>query len=109
MKPFDWVEKRVRVYATLNGSIAETKGTVTRMRPDGMFYVNLDGRRGEIVAHPKQCRLLVKKERRRVWVNGNSCLPGDPKQVATGSEYIDMHGVKSLKTDCVEFIEVKKK
>lgn len=60
---------RVKVYATINGTIAETSGEVTRMRPDGMLYVNLRGRRGEIVAHPKQCRRLIpRKKRREIWL-----------------------------------------
>lgn len=60
---------RVRVYATLNSAVAETAGVVTRLRTaDGMLYVNLDGRRGEIVAHPMQCRRLIKKQRMRLWV-----------------------------------------
>lgn len=97
---------RVKVYATLNGSVAETKGTFTRFRPDGMMYVNLDGRRGEIVAHPKQCRRLVKKQRRRVWIREsvlNEYFQGGDKwsDVAISGE--------RLEEDDVEFIEARKK
>lgn len=91
---------RVRVYATLNGAVAETKGSVTRIRTtDGMLYVNLDGRRGEIVAHPMQCRKLVKKERRRIWLM---------------KSHIEMRAYWTLTLpekpdDYIEFVEARRK
>lgn len=85
-RKYQWVEKRVKVYATLNGSIAESKGTVTRMRPDGMFYVNLDGRRGEIVAHPKQCRRLRPKKRESYSIH------------AVDLERVNLHGFSNTVT-----------
>lgn len=48
-KPFQ-VGDKIKVFATLNGHIAETPGEIVRFRPDGMLYVNLRGRQGEIVA-----------------------------------------------------------
>ena len=60
------LHSRVRVFATLNGVKAETGGEVTGVRlSDGMLFVLLDSGQ-QIVAHPKQCRLLRKKARRRI-------------------------------------------
>lgn len=72
------VNQRVRVYATLCGVVAETKGAVIAIREDGMLHVRLDGpEKKVIVAHPKQCRKLNRRERRRVWISqfqwANSC------------------------------------
>lgn len=50
---------RVRVYATLNGIMAESSGEVIDHRSDGMLFVELDKDTRGIVAHPKQCRKLV--------------------------------------------------
>lgn len=44
--------------------------------------------------HPKQCRILKKKERRRVWIgDGEVCHRAHPHQERT----------------CLEFIEVRRK
>lgn len=106
-KPFE-VDERVRVYATLNGAIAETKGTVARKRPDEMLFVNLDGRRGEIVAHPKQCRRLVKKFRRRIYVPINAEVM-DMVSFSSFWKFLEMMPAESERHEFIEFVEVKKK
>ncbi len=60
------MNKRVKVYATLNSVVAETKGTILQTREDGIFLVELDRKDGEVSnyriwAHPKQCRVLKPK------------------------------------------------
>ncbi len=71
---------RVRVYATLFGVKAESKGKVIEIREDGALRVSLDrearcGKRTYprlIWAHPKQCRKLKRKpgkRLRRVWLS----------------------------------------
>lgn len=53
---------RVKVYATLNGALAETKGTVIE-KPSSRLRVELEEvRLWHIWAHPKQCRKLRKKK-----------------------------------------------
>jgi hypothetical protein len=83
------INQRVRVYATLGGVVAETKGTVTALRDDGMLIVRLDAPHGRaIVAHPKQCRKLKwPVEYRGVWAEKGSqivfvphCSFGDLKR-----------------------------
>lgn len=54
--------QRLKVYATLNGTKAETIGIYVGTRKDGMILVDLVIKTiRPIVAHPKQCRKLVKK------------------------------------------------
>lgn len=62
----------VKVYATLNGVVAETRGVIEGKRIDGMLLVDFGSQyKGLCAAHPKQCRKLVKKPRRRVWIHLN--------------------------------------
>lgn len=60
-KPFK-KKNRVKVYATLCGQVAESPGTITGIREDGMLFVDVETVEiRNIVAHPKQCRRLRKK------------------------------------------------
>lgn len=103
---------RVRVYGSFGSlTLLALKGEVFRTRVmDEKIEIRLDG--GEIViAHPKQCRRLVKRERRRVWV-----LESQFQRLESGrSEYriwveTDPGNLKCQANDnFIEFIEVKKK
>lgn len=87
---------RCKVYATLNGVKAETKGVVLGVRDDDMLRIKLVTGQ-EIVAHPKQVRRLVVKRRRRIFVK-ESELPREDKA-----------GMCHLYPDnprCLEFVEV---
>ena len=54
-------DDRVKVYATLNGTVAESKATVRYVyHSEDKLALRLDDGR-EITAHPKQCRKLVKR------------------------------------------------
>lgn len=97
-------EDRVMVYATLNGSVAESKGTVRRSRPDGMFYVDLDGR-NQILAHPKQCRKLVRKPRKRIWIAHHHFYP---ERSHTTLPVYEKDPRESVVGEFMEFVEVKK-
>ncbi len=55
-------------------------------------------------AHPKQCRRLVKKERRRVWVERGS-FRGDTYEIGNG-RYQPVVSLKPV-PEWVEFIEVR--
>lgn len=75
-KPFE-VGERVAVYENASrwvGSIEADKGTVRgTFLPDGVFWVRCDPSENEgapnlLAANAKQCRRLVKKKRRRVWI-----------------------------------------
>lgn len=84
---------RVRVYATHSGAVSESNGRVYKVRDDGMLIVLLDHRISEIVAHPKQCRRLVKKPRERVWVRGSDAAPYKP----LGDEWVEFVEVRRPK------------
>lgn len=64
-KPFQ-TEDRVKVYATLLGTKAETAGTVTYVGSDDRLSVKLDTGK-EIWAHVKQCRRVVPKKKKWEW------------------------------------------
>ncbi len=90
------VGDRVAVYAHTLGRAVGEVSDVQGLPP---YWLNVQTSTCGVVAHPKQCRKLVKKERRRVWVKFNH-----------------VHGMSSLyearpehEGDFVEFIEVKKK
>lgn len=57
-----------------------------------------------VSAHPKQCRLLKKKERRRIWIHRDAYF----KAQAISREMIGFSREMLHDTD-IEFIEVKKK
>ncbi len=102
---------RVRVYATLNGAVAESNGTVRSLRDDGMLVVDLDSQLKAIVAHPKQCRRLVLKPRRRVWIYGPSIgdeTIDDSDITFDAEKQIGSLGEK-LRAEWVEFIEARRK
>lgn len=55
---------KIRVYASLNSTKAESKGIVIGIRKDGLLHVKLQFTTyREIVAHPKQCRKLVSRKK----------------------------------------------
>jgi len=68
-------------------------------------YLLVDYGRGSVAFHPKQCRLLKKKERKRVWM--------DPASYKSFYNGLDSWQVWNRNTkqekDWIEFIEVKKK
>lgn len=61
-RPFEWGEK-VRVY---DGELTHTF-IITKIDPNYIYY---DNHR----FHPKQCRRLVKRKRRSVWVDFDSAF-----------------------------------
>lgn len=78
------------------------KAKVESINEDGMLFVNTKDT--AYYVHPKQCRRLVKKPRRRIWVNfypTGTC-------VHLSKEEADKHAGRS-RIECVEFIECKKK
>ncbi len=104
---------RVRVY----GPVADRKhnhtavshdfvGTVKNatQAPD-FLIVTSDYDSGEKFCHPKQCRRLIKKERRRVWL--------DPRwvdgEVIVDGRAVAYTGKVDQPAHMVEFVEVRKK
>lgn len=77
------VGERVRAFGVScdDGHFWSLDGTVESLNPPGpMIYVKCDGAfpRDSILVHQKQCRRLIRRERRRIWVN-----PGAVFSVAT--------------------------
>lgn len=73
---------------------------VSRVREDGaVILTDEDGERLVGMAHPRQCRRLVKRERRRVWV----------RWAENELSIDDVSGPKFLDGVPVEFVEVKAK
>lgn len=62
---------RVRLYGFTNGS-ALFKGEVAEVNAMGNYMVNVDCGGKEYCLHRKQCRKLVKKKRKEIWVNDYS-------------------------------------
>lgn len=86
------VGDRVAVYECF----ARHVGIITGMTKKTSFYVRLDGFDDGCAYHPKQCRRLVKKKRRSVWVKPES---------------YDGTGLHCVPWECdgwIEFSEVKK-
>lgn len=55
--------------------------------------------------HPKQCRRLIRKERRHVWVNPNPTSQGDLWRVHPGNNFVS----PSKPNDgWIEFVEVRR-
>lgn len=100
LKPGD----RIRVYGHGPDLTHVFDRTIVSINDEG--YIETDG--GEN-CHPKQCRKLVRKERRRILVNINQsggisgvCFKGKVKiESLLGDFYSD--------NDTVEFIEMKRK
>ncbi len=100
------VGDRVRVYITLIGHPVSTVGTVSYITPDGMLTVDFDriseivGNRG-CIAHPKQCRRLVKKVMREYTIafkGGNlwyasTSGPHKSYKLDDGTEYVRVREV----------------
>ena len=109
------VGDRVKVFVTLQSVPYETPGTVTAIMSPRLIKVNLDRvetTAGKIIgAHPKQCRRLIKKPRRRVWVHGNPKIKlGDAIETAGDLLfYISTEPSPTYKGAYIEFVEVKKK
>lgn len=102
MKPFS-VGERVRVYhrnSVFNGKIDSIKPTgEVRVIEDGFYSVH-----DESPFHPKQCRRLKPKKRRRVWVFFEN------RETALGFTYNSPESAPDwAKDSLVEFTEVKKK
>lgn len=99
------VGDRVRVYgvvdhAVLNGST----GRISEVCLSGWVRVNLAECKRSVLAHPKQVRRLKKRERRKVWVWGQTL--NDP----VGFRLITDIS-KTLPTELagwVEFVEARK-
>jgi hypothetical protein len=113
-KPFQ-VGDRVAVYG-LDGNceLVRIKTTITGLPANGQLYLDEKDtvkttvpRYDFSMAHPKQCRRLVKKPRRRVWVNQYT-------EGVYGSAYAEQGaaenaGRNSQGRELVEFVEVRRK
>lgn len=105
------VGDRVAVYGATqtgySGVVFERKtGTIKEIEParGAWFNVLLDGAKQTYTFHPKQCRLVKKKERRRMWISEmhleHHLKVGDPTYA---------YSYPDLVTEPVEFVEVRKK
>jgi hypothetical protein len=96
------VGDRVRVYGGTNPDEGEFfDGTVRQI--EGRWLVVKDDRNGEVVSsfHVKQCRKLVRKERRRVWIR-ESIIP-------IRGDLLDNPPAEHSEQFFIEFVEVRKR
>jgi len=97
----------VRVYrlndATLNEQIL--RGEILEVCTNGTLKILCTKERLAILAHPKQCRRLKKKERRRVWIYENTLK--DIEDGRRGS-FLAQNISLTPFDNCIEFIEVKR-
>lgn len=103
------VGDRVAVYGTVpcelnkysNAYKRGAKATVTNVHADD--EIEVETIYGKTVCHPKQCRRLKKKERRRVWVFPPHLESDSPHMVAANGPVYSDEGA------WIEFVEVKKR
>jgi hypothetical protein len=76
--------------------------TVTQLHEDGLLGLARPHWQGNVSAHPKQCRRLVRKERRRRFIPACE-LDKDCAASFRTREMWDAGG------ECTEFVEVKRK
>ena len=97
LKPGD----RVRVYETAGlRDACMFNGRVTSVEDDLVFVLGVNR-----PYHRKQCRLLVKKERRRVWINSNAFNYPELNDTAKEIHFASLKPMQNW----IEFVEVKKK
>lgn len=93
-----WTPKvgdRVAVYTGGNRYVAE----IADMLNDGTLRFERVGAIGSFYAHPKQCRRLIRRERRRVYIQEN------PATKELGFGWVDGRPGQGW----VEFVEVRRK
>lgn len=79
-------------------------GEVISVLPNGSLEVKLDSYSSGTSVHPKQCRRLVKKPRRRVWIKWQTM----PKTLEPlGNVFVSR--LDRSENGWVEFAEVRKK
>lgn len=98
------VGNTVKVYEAFSSGTLGTVRTVFD-KDDTMLVVTPDG--GEITTHFKQCRRLVKKPRRRVWIPQKEMSQLEKLSGKNAWCGLNVSLQKMVKDD-VEFIEVKK-
>lgn len=102
------VGDRVRVYgwfgSTADPCLSDTPCTIERIDDSGHLYVRPKKWNKQVIVHPKQCRKLIKKERRRVWIarEGLASIPACSTRNISVSDHVRF-------SDDIEFIEVVKK
>ena len=109
------VGQRVRFYYTDNCRAYSDAGTVVEIVVQ-LLRIKIDRADQTYLAHPKQCRKLVKKKRRRVWVKRGAAINEAP-QLFPGTHIVslvrdmdgDYHSIKNTKDNWTEYAEVKKK
>lgn len=104
------IEDRVRCYGigTTGGHwISKMEGTISGLNPNGTLRVTLDRNYGIVMAHPKQCRRIFKRYKRRVWVAMTGPAPHNVFASLEGAETAVR--CSSPLREIVEFVEVFRK
>lgn len=99
---------------TLTSTRLANAASVVDIQVSGNLVLQVGDSQRKYVAHPKQCRRLVKRERRRVWIKSSAVNHAlDPKTTVYQSTVVradspipSLYGDKEI---WVEFIEVRKK
>lgn len=105
------VGDRVRTYAGYSGDCISVKaGVIKNILPKGVLEIAEDGvKDGTRWAHPKQCRRLKKKERRRIWIRKKSDnFPLSTSANRLNEEVLLFPPQPLVSKYYVEFVEVKK-
>jgi hypothetical protein len=104
------VGDRVRVsYISAMGYVCGVKGTVMDIKHTGAIEVSKDSPQGELsLVHPKQCRRLKKRERRRVWTVTYSGVTYFFARLNEAEKWRDTAS-SDTGVELREFIEVKKR
>lgn len=105
-RPFQ-VGERVRVHDVCQetGKLCSDVGTIREIGMDGALFIDCKFWQSHIPFNPKQCRRLVKKERRRVWLKPFDVNYSDKYPPRIGS----IDAALGPFEDYVEFVEVRRK
>lgn len=83
---------------------------ITEVYPDGSLLVKYDyDLTYRFAAHPKQCRRLVKKERRKIWIAQSELTPAYTSIKAVWIQRDPKDLTCAEGDQLIEFVEVKKK
>lgn len=93
--------------AVYSHELGRAVGRVVNIQPLKPPWVSVCFDTHTSVVHPKQCRKLVKKERKRIWINLNGCEKqiGFPDATFAPTATFQDYSCNGW----IEFVEVKKK
>lgn len=102
-------DDRVVAYDYVNMTMRRFVGTVREVKSDGSLLVRIPSEcHGHRQFHPKQCRKLKAKQRRRIWINASKM-----SHVVLGMHWSEGEASEARGCDegihTIEFLEVVRK